>query len=201
MNANVQIKTITVKANQTLPVACTGTYLLLQASTGTFDFSVDGGPFENGIVTIGINFALDPTNPLHKPFTQILFTDTSGTDNTIVFLVSSAPIQYVNPVTTIFQKDAPTFPGGNPGHLLLGGQIVGIPNTSGGHVQRFVIFHNTDPAVTVYVTTDGGGTNIVVALPPGAPPCRIDTSSNLFIINKGGAAMTQAIYHTPYYYS
>lgn len=198
MNTNVQKITTTVKANQTAQIPITGTFLLFASNAGTFKFSIDGGPFQDGFSILGINFAEDPTNPQKRPFTSILLQDTSGGDNAISVVISNSPVSFTNPNTTIFQKDAPTFIRGS-NHLLFGGGSFSIPNTNGGHAQRAVIIHNTDPAVPIQVW-DSANEPIMV-LNPGAGPIRIDTSDTIQVVNATGGGMTSPVYTSGVYFA
>ena len=48
MNPNVQVRTVALAANQTVTIDVSGNFLLLASNSGTFKFSIDGGPLQPG---------------------------------------------------------------------------------------------------------------------------------------------------------
>lgn len=163
MNYNVTRRTVIVPASGTVTVDVAGTYLLMYASTGTFDFSVNGNPFQNGFCVLGLNFAADLNN-LAQPFTSVKFTDTSGAQNSISFVISMVPVTYTQAIATVYQKDAPTYSKMTAGTALAAGSwstaFSGVD--SGGQIRKHFILSNFDTTQELVI---GDGTIGAVICP------------------------------------
>ena len=118
MSVSVVSQSITLKARAVQTVGQAGSFFLFISSTGSFQFSLDGGPWQNGVTIFSADVARDnaalfpsSSNAAIPPasFKSILFQDTSGAPNTIEYVIANGPVTYLNPVANTFTKDAPTY--------------------------------------------------------------------------------------------
>lgn len=197
-NPNINIRSITVAANQQTDVNAAGTFLLIYSATGSFQFSLDGGSKQDGtaILTMNLNAqdgAILPSGQrIIESFRRITFYDTSGNPNTIKFIAANAAVEYANPTPTNFAKDAATFPQATGSLALAAGGVTRYSGVGpGGQQRKFFIV--TNRGVNAMEITDdanavGAAGNLAVPLPGNSliPIC-IATSGALKVYNPSGA--------------
>lgn len=204
MNPNIQVKVVTLAANQTLSVQATGSYLVLQAATGSFNFAIDGGVFQTGLVTIGIDVFRDRelvSSPkgiaaVPQQFKEIILQDTSGQTNAITIVVANSPVTYFSPTPTVFQKDAPTSTVGS-GIISLGaGATQDFPGTSGGKTRHQFIVTNMDASNPIYILDSTSTVGAVVY--PQRSWTITSISGDIKVKNPNGGSVNIAVMNTYY---
>ena len=170
--------TITVKANSIYPVRVKGKFLTVTACTAALKVELDDEG--QSVATAGAQFSRD------AGFKKVTFTETSGSDNVISYIVSDSP----SPARAIaVVSNQATFAGANSGFYDFGTSGITVKDfpgvdANGNHRKTFILCNSGN--------TGGGSSNavLVVAVPrlgisicaiafPGGPPLIIETDETL----------------------
>lgn len=174
MIPNVQVKPITVKANQTTTVDVSGSKVIFVSSSGAFQFSLDGGPLQTGLCILAVDVTVDIPQlggvvrpPLLSPqFKSIILKDLSGSDNTITMVITNAAVSYLNPNPTTFVKNAPTYCKGTGDKTLNAGLTDTYNGLDGSAVRKqFIVTNLETVAGTTLLIQDPAGNNGVTVYP------------------------------------
>ncbi len=207
MNPALQIKPTAIPANGVVPVDISGSFLLFVSSIGTFNFSIDGGPFQPGLTIMSIDVArmiqtpnsVTPVLPDQTFFKRILLQDTSGAANSVTFIVANAPVEYINPVPTVTAVNAATKSVAWAAHSVPGNSTVQFAGNSGGtgKSRKQIIIHNRDNTNPITILDAVG--NVADVLNTGDPPWTVELSGLIQLQNTQAAAVT--VYVLEIYYT
>jgi len=207
MNVNLKVQTIPVAANGSVRIAQAGTFLSLISSAGSFQFSIDGGSFQDGLTVLSMDFYRDvqAANSLLKiastpgtstpAFKEIIFKDTSGSANSIQFVIANDPVNYYAPPSIVFIKDAATYTKPTNGTLAAGAMQT-FAGLDGAKVRKQIVITNEDAALVLYVTDNTGATRGAVIYPQR--PWTIALSGSITIKNPNGAGVNFSVLETFY---
>lgn len=177
-------QTVTVQANQSLPVAVAGEYLWIQNTTQAIAVSVNDG----------VAFTC-PAGPVLNlgTFTSLVFTNNTASAITLTFWYGSAAmIAFANGAS----KDAPTVGKGTYSAAIANNGTVNVPGNTGGLQRRQIIISNADANNTLVITD--AAANPFDLIPPGQTHT-YDTNSTLILSATKGAislAVVGEIYYT-----
>jgi hypothetical protein len=191
MNLAIQVKSYTIPANGTINVDASGTFVRFYANTGKFNFSIDGGPFNTGLSSLGIPVPQEFTPqgmamPI-RPFRQIILQDLSGAANTISFIVANGALDYTPVQPTTFVKNAPTYPKAT-GIIALGDGLTanfsGVD--TGGNIRKQIVVsnHNGSGGASLYLDDASSIKGILI---PAQQSVTIETSGSVYVHNTAGS--------------
>jgi hypothetical protein len=197
MIPNVQPKTIAIAANATVPISITGSTILFISSVGSFQWSLDGGPYQPGLTIMGVDISrgVNLLGSVSKPivvapqFTEVLLQDTSGAANSVTFIVANYPVTYINPIPTTISKDAPTYSKGSGIIALAGGGTTlynGVDAVT-GKLRKQIIVTNADANNnSIYVLDVNGNVGLII---PAGQAETLPTGSSYTVKNPNGVAL------------
>jgi hypothetical protein len=174
MSINLSYQTVTVPANQTLPVAKTGSVFFCVSASARFSMNFGGG--EDIDMASGWK--------INAPFKRLLFINTTAAPLVISFYTGQGSIDYSLPPLELLNttvKNASTYAKGGGNRTLQPGEYIDLTGLDGTHARKQVVVTNLSLAGNL--TLIASGANMSTVLPVSS--WTIETNSALRIANLG----------------
>lgn len=194
---NVVSDSLSIAANAIGTINASGTYLLFVSSTGPFRFSLDGGPWQQGLAILGIDVSKNPdlvgtknTSLVIPRFNKVIIQDLSGSQNAIAYVVADAPVQYLNPVPTTYTKAAPTYTKASGVLNLADGGVSAVYNgLDGSKVRKQFAVSNLSVQNQFYLCDGAGNIGLVI---PALQSITLETNGSFQLKNIAGSGVSYA---------